>query len=337
MITFQFYARYPKCGIPPLSKVNNPGISSHHRNLGRTAFLSGTAQWNEFMADSAGRLVSHMDQPMDDFLHMHFQLVDSFRHHFSAQPSPGFEVWKVRSEPIRDKWQHRQACLSIRPTACHKTSAKDVFRAWHHLARFQALSSHHRKHAAQVRRSRFQEIIMEAQMAADRSDIHKLFQIIHRFAPKQPKRRVQIRNHTGQVASPVEELAILSKYVKEAWQGPPLEPIHPDVIPGTPFGLHDLLRALQRIPIGKAVAAPCAPGLLWKAHATLIAPWLYAQLQEWWTTPTPYIPKTWKQGWIHFLTKPNRAPISPEVLRPICLQDPVGKAVMGFIGTGRSN
>ena len=322
----------PKMWIPPISNDNHNGISSHQRNLGRMAFLSGTAAWQDFMADSAGRLTSHMHTKTDDLKEMHTQLMHSFKTHFSEQPHPGLEVWQARSEPIRGKWQHRQACLSIRPTACHRVSALAAIRAWYHLTRFQALSRYHRKHAAQVRHSRFQEIITEAQTAADRSDIHKLFQIIHRFAPKQPKRRVQIRNHSGQVASPVEELAILSQYVKDAWQGPSLEPMHPHVIPGTPFGLHDLLRALQRIPIGKAVAAPCAPGLLWKAHATLIAPWLYTQIQAWWNTPTPHVPQTWKQGWIHFLTKPNRAPISPDVLRPICLQDPVGKAVIGLLG-----
>ena len=113
---------------------------------------------------------------------------------------------------------------------------------------------------------------------------------------------------------------------------PPLAPVHPGLIPGTPFGQTDLLRALRCIPIGKAVAASCAPGLLWKAHAETVAPWLFQQLQIWWNSTTPHIPLAWKQGWIHFLTKPNRAPISPDVLRPISLQDPVGKAIMGLLG-----
>ncbi|CAL1159315.1 unnamed protein product, partial [Cladocopium goreaui] len=62
----------------------------------------------------------------------------------------------------------------------------------------------------------------------------------------------------------------------------------------------DLAQELSRIPAVKAVARPCAPGAVWKSLAYLIAPAIHAKLQEW-------------------------------ALRPLALQEPISKAVVGLL------
>ena len=321
----------PKMWIPATGK--NGGITFKQRNLGRTAFVANTDQWKEFMADSARHILHSLEThaPFWDFYDLHSATSECFRRHFPADCTRRSEVWEHRADGIRTKWQHRTACQAITPTACFCIRVVDVFKAWYHLSCFQALSKYHRKHSTLVRRSRFQELIAEAQLAANRYDTHKLFQIINGFAPKQPKRRIQLRNSQGQIATPVEELAIITQYVTEIWAGPALPDFYPHVTPGIPFGVLDVLRALQGIPISKAVAAPCSPGVIWKAHAELVAPGLFSWLQFWWNSPTPYIPPSWKHGWISFLAKPQKAPIHPSVLRPIALQCPLGKAILGML------
>ena len=44
-----------------------------------------------------------------------------------------------------------------------------------------------------------------------------------------------------------------------------------------------------------------------------------------------YIPRQWKKAWLAFLPKPNRPPTSLINLRPIELQEPVGKAALGLV------
>ena len=326
-------SQIPKMWIPPGRPGPTSGVSFHQRNLGRTAFLANTAQWQAFLAESEQCITQFFQNHPEiyDFQDLHQVTSTCFQRHFSAETSQRSETWTQQTEIVKDKWQHRRACQAITPTACFSISLSAVFRAWHHLSRFQVLIKHHRKHAALVRRARFQEIISEAQYAASRHDSHKLFQLINRFAPKQPKKRVQIRNCQGQIATPVEELAIVSQFVRDAWSGPDLPVMHPEIAPGTPFGPTEVLRALLRIPIGKSVASHCAPGVMWKAHAHLVAPWLWFRLAQWWNSPTPHIPPSWKHGWLIFLSKPNKAPTCPEALRPICLQCPIGKAILGMI------
>ena len=194
------------------------------------------------------------------------------------------------------------------------------------------MTKQHKPHALQVRRQRFEQVIESAAHASRRHDSYSLFQIINQFAPKQPKRRIQLRTVTGQLATPVEELAILKRYVADNWQGSPLHDPVPHVIPGAPFTMDDVLRGLNSIPVLKAVAAPFAPGVIWRAHCHLLAPWLYEQLCQWWDSTAPAIPACWKNGWMHLIPKPLRAPVTPSALRPLALQEPLGKCIMGILG-----
>ena len=90
-----------------------------------------------------------------------------------------------------------------------------------------------------------------------------------------------------------------------------------------------MYRALSTIPSTKAVARPFSPGLIWKTHAGLLAPFLHAALDEWWSPEHAYIPDCWRDSWMLLIPKPSRAPVTPEALRPLALQEPIGKALIG--------
>ena len=98
-----------------------------------------------------------------------------------------------------------------------------------------------------------------------------------------------------------------------------------------PFTPQDLAAALRMIPTGKAVAAPCAPGPTWNSNADMIAPILYDILVRWWSSHTPWIPDSWRSGWLQLIPKPNKPPTRPENLRPLAMMCPIGKAVMGLL------
>ena len=227
---------------------------------------------------------------------------------------------------VFSKWTHRKLFLQAKlPTL------NTLFGVWFHWARFQSLNREQRRYATFLRKQKFAETVALAQQAASRHDTHQLFDIINRFAPKAPLRKMQLRNEQGILMTPPEERKVLIDFVKTTWQGDPMKPLPLDRPIPVPFTVEALADALRRIPSSKAVAPTCAPGLIWNSVADLIAPTLHAILTKWWTPSTPWIPINWRSGWLQLIPKPNKPPTRPQNLRPLALQCPVGKAVMGLI------
>ena len=199
--------------------------------------------------------------------------------------------WQHSTDLVLNKWQHRAKLLSIRS----RTGA-GIFRAWYHLSRFAALKKQHRRYAAQIRRTHFCNIVQSAQEAAQKHDMHKMFSLINRYAPKTIRRRIQIRNQHGAIASPQEELDILKHFVADIWGGPSCIPLTFEQAPGVPFTVSELEVALRNIPMHRAVAQPFAPGIAWRFQSHTIAPLLHDILGKWWGTNPPYIPQKWRDG-----------------------------------------
>ena len=130
---------------------------------------------------------------------------------FPATRAPHrFQPWKQSHELTLTKWQHRERFLTLR--AC---TGAGIFHAWHHLARYSFLKRVHRRFAAQIRRSHFCDIVQAAQDAARKHDMHRMFSLINRYAPKTARQRIQIRNQAGATASPDEELTQLKQFVAD--------------------------------------------------------------------------------------------------------------------------
>ena len=323
--------------IPPVADSQMTGISMKQRELGRQAFLTQDANWQTFMHDSARALSPLLQRAMftcindpDSFVtDLHVAARTCYRHSFPAGSNRSSPVpCSVATSMVLNKWKHRALCMQRGKIA---VSDRHVFHAWFHLARFQALRRAHQRQAKLIRAQKFQQIMDQASVAASRHDSFALFQVINRFSPKQAKRRMQLRNAAGSLATPVEELAILREFVRTTWQGPLEVPMPLHVPTEMPFSIHDLEKALSTIPLTKAVARPFTPGIIWKAHASLIAPALYNVLQRWWCLPDPWIPQHWRDAWMILIPKPGKRTSAPALLRPLALQEPVGKCIVGIL------
>lgn len=88
---------------------------------------------------------------------------------------------------------------------------------------------------------------------------------------------------------------------------------------------------MSRIPASRAVARPCAPGTVWSALAPQLAPVIHAFLTEWWNKPEPFLPGWFRDSWMILIPKPNKPPVSPSVLRPLALQEPISKCIVGLL------
>ena len=199
---------------------------------------------------------------------MHAVALEQFRHAFPvSKPRPTPEPWQRNCSMIHTHWHHRKCLRAIRGQ-----SLFSVFQAWHHAARDHALKKRHRRASHQLRVLKFEDLLHQAHLSATRHDMHNMFRVINRTAPKNPVRRMQLRDDQGRILTPYEEHAMLTTYVKETWDGTPLQHITEHGAPGVPFTVRTLALALGRIPTVKSVASICGVGIVCSAHACAIAP-----------------------------------------------------------------
>jgi len=317
--------------IPQFARSRIQRVTMQQRQESRLAYIEQTPCWQAFTVCTQHQLMqifatdtAGADEVIDT---MHHQIMHTFIEHFpSGQTNRTAPPWTTALPIILNKWEHRRRML--RPGL---GTVRNVFKTWFHQTKYCRLRRAHNKQAKQIRQSQFREVVKTAAEAAARHATHKLFSLINRFAPKQPRKQIQLRNHAGHMASPIESAAIMNRYIAQTWAGPTTLDLQFDQAPGVPFDVRQLAQALRMIPCTKATAKPFAPGVVWHQHADFLAPLLHEKLCIWWACNPPHIPCSWKNGWIFMIPKPSKPPVSPCNLRPLALQEPVGKAIIGLL------
>ena len=320
----------PKLWIP--AQFSGPTrVSKMQLSRCRQTWLEGHETWDEFSAALTTKFHRHFAQvrtsDSDCIEQLHHIASQTMHETFPVSPcSHGLTHWTSSSGLTKQKWYHRRQL-----DGKQDGSLSGVFQAWRHWTRYIALSRFQKKQAAQSRKAHMLQVTQQAALAASKHDTYALFQIIQRYSPKVPRRRMQLRTATGTLATPVEELAILKAFVADTWSGPCLPDLSLPTPPGVPFSESELCTAVSKIPVTKSVASPFAPGIVWHVHASVIAHWLYPLLTTWWNKPQPFIPSCWRDGWLLMIPKPKKNTTSPQNLRPLALQEPLGKAVIGLL------
>ena len=284
--------------IPVFNQAKAIRINQRQRQISRDAFVHQSSEWLRLTHDTQHQLLTLFESPelnANQFIElMHSTTMQTFCQHFPSGKVPRHPPdWQPALQTIHTKWDHRRALQ--KPKLC---TLRNILQVWFHAARFQFLKRLHRSQAKLIRKARFQEVVQQAAEAAAQHNTHRLFHVINQFAPKQPKRQIQLRNQQGHMATPVESAALLNQFVAESWRGPNRNGLEFEHAPGVPFTVHQLEQALAMIPATKATAKPCVPGVLWKQHANFLAPLLYAKLELWWQHNPPCIPDAWRNGWL---------------------------------------
>ena len=346
----------------PRTPHREPQIKLLHRQHGREARLSGQPHWLLFeqdvqrlfhgeltapsaltdeaqagsglLAHSANSLLSEVKQDAD-FVHTldnwHTQALQCFRTYFTHPPRDESSSSHHTSDTpitcssvVHQKWGHFHA---YRKPALVSLSA--VFRVWKHYTSF---NLSHRQHARLVRLNKkrtLDGVIATAAKAAARHDSYTLFACVRSLLPR-VDRKLKLRTPTGQLMSTVEEIACFRQHIRNTWQGPDRCPAY-GCLMTMPFDQAALIKVLAHMPEIKAVAPGCAPGAVWRLQAECVGRLLFRQLSHWWIGRHPFVPQSWKDGWLSFIPKPNKPPIHPSSLRRLALTDPLGKAVMKLV------
>eukprot|EP00439_Symbiodinium_sp_Y106_P019640 s3791_g2.t1 len=158
------------------------------------------------------------------------------------------------------------------------------------------------------------------------------FTLIKKWAPKQAKKRTQLRSPNGRLLCPAEEVRELAEFWKEICAGsdgqapPSQQPRHPYHV-----SCEELVQALRSLKGNKAAPAHCAPHVMWQLAAEPIAEFLDTQFFSQWRNEGAEVFEDWSASWLSFLNKANKPGNKPGDLRPISLLEPAGKAVSGIL------
>ena len=180
-----------------------------------------------------------------------------------------------------------------------------------------------------MRRTRLAVLTQQAAAQNHAGCSQALFDLLRKIAPKQARRRAQLRTKEGLLMEPGAEAQVLCAF----WRG--VNGRSGDIVNTTSTG-YDLAReeiaeALRGLQANKSAPQHCAPHVLWKLAANPIADYMEEQVFGQWRQGRAEVPNDWAAAWLVFLSKPGKCSTDPSCLRPISLLDPMGKAVCGVL------
>ena len=182
------------------------------------------------------------------------------------------------------------------------------------------------KHIA-LRRERVGHILQSTQDAADAHMPHKVYQLVSQLKPWNPLPRPRLKSQKGELLTAAGEYKRLLTYCQEIFS--PKIPIPETGPPKLLMTAATWTKYLGQTKIGKAVPQGCAPAAAWKVCSDMLGPYLESislAVEE-----EGVLPSEWCSPELIWLTKPNKAPDTPEHLRPIGLLSPTAKAAAASV------
>ena len=198
-------------------------------------------------------------------------------------------------------------------------SLASIWRAWIQVARLQACARQLRR---DCRRHKTLKIFEAVQ--AD-----NIYAAAKKFAPRQARRRLQLRTKEGQLMSHEQEFQCIKTYFTELYHGP-----HPQRITlsqAVQFEPEEVRVAILKLAAGKAMPQQSAPAALWRKSVDQVASRLCLQLNNCLKPGCSSLPERWSTSDMTLIPKPGKAMTSPEQLRPISLLPMPAKALGSMI------
>ena len=156
---------------------------------------------------------------------------------------------------------------------------------------------------------------------------HKVYQLVNRLKPWQPRARPRLKSKQGELLSQEGELALLRSYCQEVFA--------PQVPVPSAGGLafhtdaDTWAKLLGQTVFNKAVPTGHAPSAAWRACADVLGEALSRISES--ATCLQRMPRSWSSPELIWLPKPLKVPDDPSRLRPIGLLTPIAKAAAASI------
>ncbi|CAE7948731.1 unnamed protein product [Symbiodinium sp. KB8] len=163
--------------------------------------------------------------------------------------------------------------------------------------------------------------------AAAAPGLQRVHQALRVFAPKAPRRKLQLRAPNGMPLCIADTVKAISTYYTDLFGRTVLSCQLPE--PSSPLQLTyaEFQSAIQGLSGNKALPPAVTPAALWILAADTLAMKLLPQVNHWLRHMHLAPPDDWHIADICLLPKTNKPVAGPETLRPISLLHPVAKAL----------
>ena len=231
---------------------------------------------------------------------------------------------------VKNMWASHHA-YSNALVAFHRSTSRDLLRLAFDVFRchvqFRKMQHTLRKRGTQKRRSLFLQDLDIAEQAAVRGDIHLLYRQIRRMAPKTKHERIQLRQQDGKMMTKESEFETIKGYFTTVFtRDRPENLAQPRSASFSPT-LERIEKALRQSRSGRAIPSGSVPPEIWHHCADILAPAVSTLFQTFLTAGSAFVPPTWSECWLKLLPKPQKPAHIVANLRPIALQDPLGKSL----------
>ena len=210
-----------------------------------------------------------------------------------------------------------------------------IIQAWRCWVDFQRAHALHKDRSRQRSKQRKLDILETAQQASNEGNAYKVWQAVKKLVPKAPRKQLQLHRH-GAMMTFREEL----DWIVEAYGNRYGEQAQVDALPVCQvdksfktFSINsdDLEAQLSKLNPRKAVPKGTTPSVVWKACSQIVAEPVAATFNLLWQEDEPKVEQSWADAEVALLPKSHGRSATPEDWRPIGLQDPLGKCVMGLV------
>ena len=250
----------------------------------------------------------------------------------SSRPLPHWQQQKVATG-IKTMWGAYNFFKNCR----RDRGMRGLIAAWKAWARFRKLHAQHKANSKEARAKKIRTMLEDAQTAADRHDLRGLYQIVNKLAPKNVRKRTQLRGANHVLLDPAEEARAFADHFKARFQAESPADIPAGAVclvtHGVQLSAQDIAAKLRQVPLRKAVPHLRPPSVVWRLCPTMIADYLCkAHNASQCPGRLPSIPRPWSDTDLALILKAGKPGKSPADFRPIGLTCQLGKAVTAAVG-----
>ena len=284
-------------------------------------------QYRQRITQDLQRAGEYDPKTLNDILLRAGQDIFSFRRPTASAPPWEDAEYVGQIKIMRGHYRSmRQASMQDQT---QRRTLRSIFSCWRHLNCFQKMHKNLQRRSRSMRRIRLAALTQEEDSQNNAGCTQAIFDLLRRVAPKQPRKRAQLRTKDGKLMTPAEEAEALCNFWMEVNGGQPPRQV-------TELGSYDIskeevIEALQQLRANKSAPQHCAPHALRRLAAEPIADYMEAWVFGKWRGGHSSIPADWAAAWLVILSKPGKVNSDPKRLRPIALLDPMGKAICGVL------
>ena len=220
-------------------------------------------------------------------------------------------------------WTSNLGAVQALPSA--RRNITQLLIAWQAAVRYLRVARDLNRQLRHAKRQQAEDIIAQAH-AADRKGLTHVYKVMHRTAPKDPRRSIHLKTIHQGLLGPQQSLQVIKDYFSQLYQTPQRQPNRTFIIT-EPLNIEnaEIEEAIASLSQRKALPKGHAPAVLWKTCSTDIIPVLSRDFLQRFQPGVIELPINWNRAFVTLLPKPQKPPNCPANLRPICLLPAVSK------------